>query len=196
MNLNREAALALLREYTKSESLIKHSLSVEACMLWYAKHFSLSADDTLRWGITGLLHDFDYEMFPEPSAPNGHPFKGNSILTELGYPEDIKEAIMGHADYSGVPRTSQMAKVLFAVDELSGLVTASVLVRPDKSLFALEAKSVLKKMKDKAFAKGCNRDDIRLGAEELQIALEEHVTNVIQAMRVIAPELGLQGISS
>jgi len=180
----RDEALALLHEYTKNPSLIGHALGVEACMRWYAQYFAERghATDVELWGMTGLLHDFDYEMYPEPTAPDGHPFKGNSILGELGYPDELRTAIMGHATYSGVPRVTLMDKTLFAVDELSGLITASVLVRPDKSIHNLEVKSVLKKFKDKAFVRGCNRDDIRLGAEELAIPLEEHVANCIKAM--------------
>lgn len=189
----RDEALALLSEYTQSASLIKHALSVECAMCWYAAHLGLSAEETEKWGITGLLHDFDYEKYPEPTDPGGHPYKGNQILGEMGYPDDVRRAIMGHALYTGVPRDTQMAKALFAVDELSGLVTASVLVRPDKNIHNLEAKSVLKKMKDKAFARGCNRDDIRLGAEEMGIDLELHVGNVIKAMQGKAGELGLAG---
>lgn len=192
---NRSDALALLRDYVQSESLIKHMLGVEAAMRWYATHFGCSAEEVDAWGIAGLLHDFDYERFPEPVAPDGHPFKGNQILAELGYSEEIRTAIMGHATYTNVPRATQMAKTLFAVDELSGLVTASVLVRPDKSIHNLEAKSVIKKMKDKAFARGCNREDIKLGAEELGIEMTMHVENVISAMKAIAPELGLQGVA-
>ena len=192
---SRSEAWELLNQYTKSESLLKHAQSVEAAMRWYAANLGLSAEEIEQWGICGLIHDFDYEQFPEPVSPGGHPFKGNQILTELGYSDEIRTAIMGHATYSGVPRESKMAKTLFAVDELSGLVTASVLVRPDRSIFNLEPKSVLKKMKDKAFAKGCNRDDIKLGAEELGIDLETHIKNVIEALRAIAPQLGLQGIS-
>ena len=189
----RDEAFALLSEYTKNESLIKHALSVEAAMRWYAKHYEQSEEEVEKWGITGLLHDFDYEMFPEPVDPEGHPYKGNQILTELGYPEDIKTAIMGHAEYTGVPRESLMAKVLFAVDELSGLVTASTLVRPDKSLHTLTPKSVKKKMKDLRFAAGCNREDIRNGCEELGVELTQHIENVIAGMREIADELGLAG---
>jgi predicted hydrolase (HD superfamily) len=180
---NRDQAWALLCEYTTNPSLIKHALSVEACMGWYADLHELQAEERLLWCLTGLLHDFDYERFPEPIDPGGHPFEGNRILKELGYPDSLREAIMGHALYSNVPRVTLMAKTLFAVDELSGLITASVLVRPDKSIALLEARSVLKKMKDKAFARGCNRDDIRLGAQELGIELEEHVTNCIVALR-------------
>ncbi len=193
--IDRDQAYALLSEYTHSSSLLKHALSVEACMLWYARHFELDAGEQLKWSITGLLHDFDYEKFPNPEAPDGHPFKGNQILADLEYPDDIREAIMGHAAYTGVARTSLMAKALFAVDELSGLVTAAVLVRPDKNIHALESKSVRKKMKDKAFARGCNRDDIELGAKELGIELDLHVQNVIAAMRDCSEQLGL-GIST
>ncbi len=178
----RDEALALLHEYTKSESLLKHSYSVEACMKWYARHFALPAEET-RWGITGLLHDFDYEQHPDATPPDGHPYFGNRLLQEAGYPQDMRDAIMGHAQYSGVPRETLMAKTLFAVDELSGLVTAAVLVRPDKSIQNLETSSVLKKMKDKAFARGCNRDDIRQGAEELGVELAQHVGNIITALR-------------
>ena len=191
---SREAALALLKEYTHSDSLMKHALAVEAAMRWYAKHNNLSPEEIELWGMTGLLHDFDYEKFPEPMAPNGHPFKGNAILTELGYPESLRTAIMGHAEYTHTPRVTQLDKTLFAVDELSGLVTASVLVRPDRSIMNLEAKSVLKKMKDNAIARGCNRDDIRLGAQELGIELEQHISNVISALRDEAHVLGLTGI--
>lgn len=180
---DREQALALLNEYTTNQSLIKHALSVEACMAWYAEYYKVPADEVLLWKLTGLLHDFDYERFPEPIDPGGHPYEGNRILKELNYPESLRDAIMGHALYTNTPRISQMSKVLFAVDELSGLITASVLVRPDKSIKMLEAKSVLKKMKDKAFARGCNRDDIRLGAQDLGIELEVHITNCILAMR-------------
>ena len=190
----RTEALALLSEYTKTESLIKHALSVECAMRWYASHFGKDAAEIEKWAMTGLLHDFDYEMFPTSEPPDGHPYKGNSILAELGYPDDLRRAIMGHALYTNTPRDTELARTLFAVDELSGLVTASVLVRPDKSLHTLEAKSVIKKMKDKHFARGCNRDEIRLGAQELGIEFEAHVGNVISAMRGIAKELGLDGV--
>ncbi len=192
---SRQEALALLHEYTKSESLLKHALGVEAAMLWYAKYYECSEEEQQKWAITGLLHDFDYEMFPEPTAPDGHPFKGNTILAELGYPDDVRDAIMGHAAYTGVARETQMAKALFAVDELSGLITAATLVRPDRSLHTITPKSVKKKMKDKAFAKGCNRDDIRQGAEELGVDLGEHIAHVIEAMCAVATELGLDGES-
>lgn len=191
MAINRNDAFVLLSEYTKTDSLIKHALCVEAAMRWYAAHFGVSGEEAERWGITGLLHDFDYDQHPDPTPPDGHPFFGNRLLGELGYSDDIREAIMGHAIYTGVPRSTQMAKALFAVDELCGLVVASTLVRPDKSLSTLEAPSVLKKMKDKHFARGCSRDDIKLGAEELGIELPQHVANVIQALRGISGELGL-----
>lgn len=187
----REEAFALLKDYTHSTSLMKHALAVEAAMRWYADYYKCSAEETEKWGITGLLHDFDYEKYPEPTAPDGHPYKGNQILGELGYPDDMREAIMGHAEYSGVPRTTQLAKVLFAVDELSGLCVASALVRPDKAITALESSSVMKKFKDKAFARGCNRDDIKKGAEEIGVELKSHMDNVITALRMISKELDL-----
>lgn len=187
----REEAYSILTEYTKSESLLKHSLSVEACMEWYAKHFKKNDDEVEKWKITGLLHDFDYEAYPEPAAPDGHPYKGNAILKEKGYDDEICTAIMGHAEYTGVKRETQLAKTLFAVDELSGLITACVLVRPDKSIIDLKLKSVKKKLKDKAFARGCNRDDIKNGALEIEIELDTHIENVIQAMTLKAKELGL-----
>ena len=187
----RDDAWALLNEYTKSQSLINHALSVEACMRWYGDYFAQKGEDVdlALWGNTGLLHDFDYEMFPEPVSPDGHPFKGCSILAELGYPESMQRAILGHALYSNVPRDTLMARALFAVDELSGLITASVLVRPDKYIFNLEVKSVMKKFKDKAFARGCNRDDIRLGAEEIGIALEQHTAHCIEAMKPLSQQI-------
>ncbi|MDC0358422.1 HD domain-containing protein [Oligoflexia bacterium] len=192
---SREEAFALLSEYTHTESLIKHALGVEAAMRWYAKHFDLSEEEVEKWAITGLLHDFDYEKYPEPNpeTQEGHPYHGNKILEECGYPDDVRVAIMGHAQYSGVARETQLAKTLFAVDELTGLIVASVLVRPDKSLHTIKAKSVKKKMKDKHFARGCNRQDIIDGAEELGIELGEHIDNVISGMQAIADELGLAG---
>lgn len=192
-NKTRDEAWALLNEYTKTDSLLKHALAVEASMRWYAKHFGCTDEEIEKWGNTGLLHDFDYEMYPDPTPPDGHPYKGNKILEELGYPQDLRDAIMGHALYTGTPRTTQMAKALFAVDELSGLVTASVLVRPDKSIFTLEPSSVKKKMKDKAFARGCNRDDIKQGTEELGMDMDIHIGNVISALREVAEPLGLKG---
>lgn len=188
---NREAALELLKEYTQSESLLKHAYAVEAAMLWYADHFNIPEPERSNWGITGLLHDFDYEKFPTAERPDGHPFKGCSILAQKGWSQDIQNAILGHATYSGVSRDTLMAKTLFAVDELSGLITAATLVRPDKSLSSLQVSSVKKKFKDKAFAKGCNRDDIILGSQELQIELDQHIANTIEGLKTISEELGL-----
>ncbi len=187
----RDEALALLHEYTKTTSLRNHALSVEACMRWYAGYFASEghAVDIELWGLTGLLHDFDYEMFPEPLRPDGHPFKGNAILTELGYPEDLRTAILGHAHYADTPRVTLLDKTLFAVDELSGLITACVFVRPDRSIHNLEVRSVMKKFKDKAFARGCNRDDMRLGSEEIEVALEQHTANCIEALKPLAATL-------
>jgi predicted hydrolase (HD superfamily) len=190
---SRDEAFALLCEYTKTDGLIKHALAVEAAMRWYARHFGKSDEETEKWAVTGLLHDFDYEAHPEPVEPDGHPYFGNRILMEQGYPEDVTTAIMGHGNYTGVPRESDLAKTLYAVDELTGFVIASTLVRPDKSLHTIKAKSVKKKMKDKAFARKCNRDEIREGAEELGIELSEHIDNVIAGLREIADELGLAG---
>jgi putative nucleotidyltransferase with HDIG domain len=187
----RADSFQLLSEYTKGESLVKHALAVEAAMRWYAAKFS---EDVELWGQTGLLHDFDYEKYPEASE-QGHPFVGCEILKSLNYPNEMIDAILGHAKYSGVPRISMLSKTLFACDELAGLVTASTLVRPDRSIFNLEVKSVKKKMKDKAFAKGVDRDDIICGAKDLNIELEEHISNVIIAMREVADEIGLSGVS-
>ena len=188
----RDDAIALLHEYTASDSLRKHMLSVEAAMRAYADHF---AEDVERWGLTGLIHDFDYERWPnqEHSPTTGHPAEGVRILRERGWPEDILEAILGHATYSGVPRTSRMAKTLFAVDELTGLVTATALVRPSRSVHEVDAKSVRKKMKDKAFARGVSREDVVKGAEELGVDLDTHIQFVIDAMRREAAAIGLEG---
>ena len=182
---DRSAAWGLLCEYTQSESLRKHALAVEACMRAYAKRFG---DDEEKYGITGLLHDFDYEKYPTPAE---HPFVGNKILKERGYPDDIRRAILSHAEYSGVKRESNMEKALFACDELAGFITASALVKPNKSLAEVESKSVRKKMKDKAFARSVNRDDIINGAADLGVELEEHIAFCIEAMKGIAKELGL-----
>jgi putative nucleotidyltransferase with HDIG domain len=182
---DRSAAWGLLCEYTQSESLRKHALAVEACMRAYAKKFG---EDEEKYGIAGLLHDFDYERFPTPAE---HPFVGNKILEERGYPEDIRRAILSHAEYSGVKRESKMEKALFACDELAGFITASALVKPNKSLAEVEAKSVRKKMKDKAFARSVSRDDIVNGAADLGVELEEHIAFCIEAMKGIAKELGL-----
>src|SRR3954469_2371178 len=187
--MNRESAWELLTEYTQSESLRKHALAVEACMRAYAKKFG---EDEDIYGLTGLLHDFDYEKYPTPAE---HPFVGNKILEERGYPEDIRRAILSHAEYSGVKRESKMEKALFACDEIAGFITASALVKPNKSLAEVEAKSVQKKMKDKAFARSVNRDDIINGAADLGVDLEEHIAFCIEAMKGIAAELGLAGNS-
>lgn len=196
MSKSRAEAYALLTEYTKSESLIKHALAVESAMAWYARNAALPVEQVNEWKICGLLHDFDYELHPDPTPPDGHPYFGNRLLEQLGYSEEIRQAIMGHALYTNTPRATAMARTLFAVDELCGLVTASVYVRPDRSIHNLEAKSVQKKMKDKAFARGCNREDIRLGSEELGIPLDQHITNVIAAMREEAAALGLAGAAA
>jgi predicted hydrolase (HD superfamily) len=193
---SRESAWSLLTEYTQSESLRKHARAVEACMRAYAQKFarddqlspSEAAELEYKYAITGLLHDFDYERFPTPEQ---HPFVGNKILEERGYPEDMRRAILAHADYSGVPRQTHMEKALFACDELAGFITATALVKPSKSLAEVDAKSIRKKMKDKAFARSVSRDDIVNGAAALGIDLDEHITFCIDAMKKIAPELGL-----
>jgi putative nucleotidyltransferase with HDIG domain len=182
--MDRQAAWELLCEYTKNENLRKHALAVEVCVSAYARKFG---EDESKWSVVALIHDFDYEMYP--NAPD-HPLKGNEILKEKGYPEEVRRAILGHADYTGVPRDTQMAKVLFACDELAGFITACALVRPDR-LARLEAKSVRKRMKDKAFARSVSREDIVKGAEELGIPLDEHISFCIDAMRGIAETLGL-----
>jgi putative nucleotidyltransferase with HDIG domain len=184
---NRASAWNLVCEYTPSESLRKHMLAVEACMRAYARKFG---EDEDKWGIAGLLHDFDYEKHPTPEE---HPFVGSKILEERGYSDEIRRAILSHADYSGVKRESKMEKTLFACDELAGFITATALVKPGKSLAEVEAKSVRKKMKDKAFARSVSRDDIINGAADLGIDLEEHIAFCIDAMKGIAGELGLAG---
>ena len=185
--LSREDAWTLVTEYTQSESLRKHMLAVEAAVRGYARLWGENEDD---WGAVALLHDFDYERWPDQA---NHPFRGVEILKEKAYPEWVTRAILSHADYSGVPRESRLEKTLYACDEMSGFVTAAALVRPSKSVLDLEAGSVLKRMKDKAFAKAVNRDDLRRGAEELGLPLEEHVGNVIGFLRVQAEPLGLKG---
>ena len=185
--MNRDDAWQLLCEYTQTEGLRKHGLAVEAVMRHFARKHG---EDEETWGITGLLHDFDYERWP---TAEGHPFEGNKILAERGYPEDVRTAIMGHADYTGVPRESLMAKLLFSVDELTGFVTAVALVRPNKSILEVEPASVRKKMKDKAFARQVNRDDITNGAAELGVDLEAHIAEVIEALKPHADALGLRG---
>ena len=189
---SRDQALALVHEYTASDSLRKHMLSVEAGMRAYAEKFG---EDVERWGLAGLLHDFDYERFPNEShsPTEEHPSAGVRILRELGYPEDVLQAILGHAHYTSVARETKMAKALFAVDELTGLITATALVRPSRSVHEVEARSVRKKMKDKAFARGVSRDDVVQGAAELGVDLDEHISFVIAAMQARSGDLGLAG---
>jgi putative nucleotidyltransferase with HDIG domain len=188
----RADALSLMKEYTQSQSLRAHMLSVEAAMRAYAEK---NGEDVERWGLAGLIHDFDYERFPNDahSPTEEHPSAGVRILRERGWPEDILEAIMGHALYTNTPRVTPMAKTLFAVDELTGLITATALVRPSKSVHEVEAKSVRKKMKDKAFARGVSREDVVNGAAELGVDLDEHIAFVIAAMQRAADSLGLAG---
>jgi putative nucleotidyltransferase with HDIG domain len=188
----RADALALMHEFTASESLRAHMLSVEAAMRAYAAKFGEDAD---RWGLAGLIHDFDYERFPNAahSPTEEHPGEGVRILRGRGYPEDVLQAILGHATYCGVARETPMAKTLFAVDELTGLITATALVRPSRSILDLDARSVRKKMKDKGFARGVSREDVLQGATELEVELDEHIQFVIDAMRPVASSLGLGG---
>ncbi len=185
--MTRAAAWELLTEYTKSESLRRHALAVEAAMRAYARRFG---EDEERWGITGLLHDFDYERWPDPAD---HPLKGAAILEELGYPEDVIYAIKSHAEYLNLPRRDLMSKTMYAVDEMSGFVMAVAFVRPNKSLHEVEVSSVKKKMKDKAFAKGVHRQQLIESAAELGVDLDDHIQTVIEALRNIAPALGLDG---
>ena len=185
--MTRDNAWRLLTEYTKSESLLKHALAVEAAVRGYARTFG---EDEAGWSIVALLHDFDYERWP---SAEDHPFRGSEILRQQGYPEWVVRAILSHADYSGVPRDSLLEKTLFACDEMAGFVTAAVLVRPSKSILDLEASSVMKRMKDKAFARGVKREDLRAGAELLGLPLEKHIGNVISFMREQADVLGLGG---
>jgi len=191
--LSRDQALALMHEYTASDSLRKHMLAVEGAMRAYAERFG---EDVEEWGLAGLLHDFDYERWPneEHSPDREHPAEGVRILRGLGVGEPVLQAILGHARYSGVPRESMMAKTLFAVDELTGLITATALVRPSKSLNDVDVRSVQKKMKDKAFARGVNRDDVVNGAAELGVDLDWHIQFVIGAMKARADALGLAGV--
>ena len=184
---NRDAAWELLTEYTKSESLLKHAMAVEAAVRGYARTFG---EDEEGWGVVALLHDFDYERWP---SLEDHPFRGSEILREKQYPEWVIKAILSHAEYSGVPRDGLLEKTLFACDEMAGFVTAASLVRPTKSVLDLEPKSVVKRMKDKAFARNVKRDDLTAGAELLGLPLEEHIGNVIAFMRERADALGLRG---
>lgn len=188
--MNRAEALALVHEYTQSEALRKHMLAVETAMRAYARKFG---EDEEAWGVVGLLHDFDYERFPNDahSATDEHPSEGVRILAARGLPEPMQRAILGHASYCGVPRDTPMAKTLFAVDELCGFLVACALVRPSRSLMDLEVSSVKKKLKDKAFARGVSRDDIRQGVEELAVDLDAHIQFVLESLRPAERELGL-----
>jgi predicted hydrolase (HD superfamily) len=198
--IDRESAWGLLTEFTQSESLRKHALAVEACMRACARKFGnppensapseLGLTEEDLWGIVGLVHDFDYEKYP---SLDDHPYKGNEILTERGWPEVIRRAVMSHAEYTGVPRETPMEKALFACDELAGFITAVALIKPGKSLAEVDAKSVRKRMKDKAFARKVNRDDIVNGAAALGVDLDEHIAFCIAALQGIAAELGLDG---
>jgi len=185
--MNRNEALVIVHEYVKNENLVKHMLAVEAAMRFYAAKFGEDGD---TWGITGILHDFDWEVHPTLEQ---HPSAGASILRDKGVPEEIVRAVLSHADHTGIPRETRMEKALYACDEVTGLITAVALVRPSRSLYDLEASSVKKKWKDRAFAAGANREEIAKAAEEFDIELWEHVSNVILAMRSIAHELGLAG---
>jgi predicted hydrolase (HD superfamily) len=198
---DREAAWRLLNQYTQSASLLKHALSVEVCVRAYgeqrATELSLAPEEARSlvetYAVTGLLHDFDYEKYPSPEE---HPWIGNRILTEQGWPEEVRHAIMGHAEYTHTPRVSHLDKALFACDELAGFLTANALVKPTKSIRDVNVPSVLKKMKDKAFARGVNRDDIVVGAAELGIALPDHVAFCLAAMQQHAEALGLGGTTA
>jgi len=185
--MNRDEAWQLLTEYTKSDSLLKHAMAVEAALRGYARLFG---EDEEGWGVVGLLHDFDYERWP---SLDDHPFRGCEILREKGYPEWVTRAILSHADYGGVPRESRLEKTLWACDEMAGFITAAALVRPSKSVLDLEAASVVKRMKDKAFARAVKREDLRGGAEILGLPLDQHIANVIGFMRERADALGLRG---
>jgi predicted hydrolase (HD superfamily) len=189
--ITREAAWNLLTEFTQSESLRKHALAVEACMrACSGKYDDGSPEAEDLWGIVGLIHDFDYERWP---SLEDHPYRGNEILTERGCPELIRRAIMSHAEYTGVTRDTPMEKALFACDELAGFITAVALIKPSKSLAEVDVKSVRKRMKDKAFARKVNREDIIQGAANLGVDLDEHIGFCIEAMKPIAKELGLDG---
>jgi predicted hydrolase (HD superfamily) len=199
MMINRESAWCLLTEFAQSESLRKHALAVEACMRACSRKFAdgtspaaadLGLSEEELWGIVGLIHDFDYEKYP---SLEDHPYRGNEILKERGWPEVISRAIMSHAEYSGVMRETAMEKCLFACDELAGFITAVALIKPRKSLAEVDVKSVRKRMKDKAFARKVNRDDIVNGAAALGVDLDEHIAFCIEALRGIAGELGLDG---
>ena len=188
--MNRTEALAIVHEYTQSEALRKHMHAVETAMRAYARK---TGEDEEAWGVVGLLHDFDYERFPNDahSATDEHPAEGVRILAARGLPEPMQRAILGHASYTGVPRDTALARTLFAVDELCGFLVACALVRPSKSLMDLEVSSVKKKLKDKAFARGVSRDDIRVGVEELGVDLDAHIQFVLESLRPAERELGL-----
>ena len=187
MTLSREAAWQVLTEHTQNENLRKHALAVEAAVRGYARRFG---EDEETWAVVALLHDFDYEKYPDLE---NHPFRGAEILRERGYPEFVIRAVLAHADHTNVSRKSRLEHTLFACDEMAGFVTAAALVRPSKSVLDLEARSVVKRMKDKAFARAVKREDLKRGAEELELPLEEHITNVIASMREFADVLGLRG---
>ncbi len=187
--MNREEALSIVQKYVKNPNLVKHMLAVEAAMRFYARKFN---EDEEKWAVTGLLHDFDWEIHPTMEE---HPSAGEPILRELGVPEDIIRAIQSHATHTGITRETLMEKALFACDEVTGLVTAVALVRPSRALYDLKPKSVKKKWKDRSFAAGVNREEIEQGAEEMGVDLREHVANIILAMDEIADDLGLAGPS-
>jgi len=185
--MERSEAFEIVKEFVKNQGLINHMLCVEAAMRWYAEKLD---QDVEKWGLAGLLHDFDWEIHPTMEE---HPTEGAPILRERGVPEDIVQAILSHGHETGVPRDTLMRKALYACDEITGLITATALVRPSKSLYDLKAKSVKKKFKDRSFAAGANREEITEGAQDFEVELWEHTTNVIMAMRNIAPEIGLAG---
>lgn len=187
MTPTRAQAWGLLTEYTRNDRLLKHALAVEAAVRGYAREFG---EDEEAWGVVALLHDFDYERWP---APEDHPYRGCEILRAQGWPDYVTRAILSHADYSGVTRESRLEHTLFACDEMAGFVTAAALVRPSRSVLDLEAKSVRRRMKDKAFARAVSRDDLRRGADELGLPLDEHIANVIRFLRSAADDLGLRG---
>ncbi len=184
---SREEAWQLLAEWTPSEALRKHGLAVEAAVAWYGQHkFGIGGQELETWRAAGLLHDFDYERYPET-----HPMRGAEELRKLGYPEEVIEAVLGHGDHTGVPRKSLLARTVYACDEMSGFVIAVTLVRPNKSLDEVDAKSVIKKMKDKGFARQVDRGQLTRGAEEIGVPLEEHAANVVEGLKTIRDRLGL-----
>jgi putative nucleotidyltransferase with HDIG domain len=187
MTVTRQAAWDLLCEYTTNDNLRRHALAVEAAVAGYARRFG---EDVEAWSAVALLHDFDYERWPDLAD---HPFRGAEILRERGYPDFVVHAVLSHADHTNTPRETRLEHTLFACDEMAGFITAASLVRPSKSVLDLEASSVIKRMKDKAFARAVSRDDLRKGAEEIGLPLADHITNVIESMRGIAAELGLKG---